>query len=80
MADRVGIACVVSAGRGFGRDRINTGRDCEVRYWTARLGCSVDELLTAIRIVGNSIARVRAYVIGHRHTFTSIHMRNAPES
>ena len=80
MANGVSIACVVSAGRVPGRDRIDTGRDCEVRYWTARLGCSVDELLTAIRIVGNSIVRVRAYVAGHRHDFTSTHMRNALES
>ena len=53
---------VVSAGRVPGRDRINTARELEVRYWTARLGCSAEELRAAIRVVGNSIARVRAYV------------------
>jgi Protein of unknown function (DUF3606) len=81
MANGVSIGCVVSAGRVPGRDRINTGRDHEVRYWTARLGCTVEELNTAIRVVGNSIARVREYVAGHRHRrLPSICVRNALES
>jgi hypothetical protein len=56
----------VSAGRVPGRDRINTGHDVEVRYWTARLGCTAEELRAAVRVVGNSIARVRAYVARRR--------------
>jgi hypothetical protein len=81
MANGVSISRVVSAGRVPGRDRINTGRDHEVRYWTARLGCTAEELNTAIRVVGNSIARVREYVAGHRHRrLPSICMRNALES
>ena len=75
------IGRVVSAGRVPGRDRINTGRDYEVRYWTARLGCTAEELNRAIRVVGNSIVRVREYVAGHRHRrLTSICMRDALES
>jgi hypothetical protein len=82
MANGASIGPVVSAGRVPGRDRINTGRDYEVRYWTARLGCTAQELTTAIRVVGNSIARVREYVAGHRHRRlpSSIHMQGALES
>jgi len=81
MTNGVSIARVLSAGRVPGRDRINTGRDCEVRYWTARLGCTAEELNTAIRVVGNSIARVREYVAGHRRRrLPSICMHDALES
>jgi uncharacterized protein DUF3606 len=66
MASGVAADRVVSAGRVPGRDRINTGREFEVRYWTARLGCTAEELRAAIRVVGNSIARVRAYVASRR--------------
>ena len=44
MANGVNIDRVVSAGRVPGPDRINTARDFEVRYWTARIGCTTDEL------------------------------------
>jgi len=81
MANGVSIGRVVSAGRVPGRDRINTGRDYEVRYWTARLGCTADELNTAIRVVGNSIARVREYVAARRHRrLPPICIRDALES
>jgi len=80
MANGVSIGRVVSAGHVPGRDRINTGRDYEIRYWTARLGCTAEELRMAIRIVGNSIARVREYVAGHRHGSLSLRMRDALES
>ena len=81
MANGVSIGRIVSAGRVPGRNRINTGRDYEVRYWTARLGCTVEELSTAIRVVGNSIASVREYLAGHRNgRRPSIHMRDALES
>ena len=81
MANGVNISSLVSAGRVPGRNRINTGRDHEVRYWTARLGCSAEELTTAIRVVGNSIACVREYLSGRRHCRQpSIHMQNALES
>jgi len=81
MANGMSMGRVVSAGHVPGRDRINTGRDYEIRYWTARLGCTPDELSTAIRVVGNSIARVREYVAGHRrHGSPSFRMRDALES
>jgi len=72
---------IVSAGRVPGRNRINTGRDHEIRYWTARLGCSAEELTTAIRVVGNSIASVREY-LSCRSTRRqlSLHLQNALES
>lgn len=81
MANGVSIDHVVSAGRVPGRNRINTGRDHEVRYWTARLGCSTEELTTAIRVVGNSIASVRDYLSCRRlRRQSSIHMENALKS
>ena len=81
MANGVNIDRVVSAGRVPGPDRINTGRDFEVRYWTARLGCTPDELRAAIRVVGNSIARVRVYVSGGRaQRLPSLRFRGALES
>jgi hypothetical protein len=81
MANGVSIGRVVSAGRVPGRNRINTGRDYEVRYWTARLGCSAEELTTAIRVVGNSIASVREYLSCRRdRRQPSIHMQNALET
>ena len=66
MTNGVSADRVVSAGRVPGRDRINTGRESEIRYWTARLGCTAEELRAAIRVVGNSIVTVRAYVAGRR--------------
>jgi len=81
MANGVSIDRVVSAGRVPGPDRINTARDFEMRYWTARLGCTADELRAAIRVVGNSIARVRAYVSCHRSQRPcSPHFRGVLES
>jgi hypothetical protein len=81
MANGVSIGSIVSAGRVPGRNRINTGRDYEVRYWTAILGCTTEELSTAIRVVGNSIASVREYLAGDRDRRPPfIHLRNALES
>jgi hypothetical protein len=72
---------VVSAGHVPGRNRINTGRDYEIRYWTARLGCTAEELGRAIRVVGNSIARVRDYLADHRDgRLASIGMDDALKS
>ena len=72
---------VVSAGRVRGPHRVNAGREFEVRYWSARLGCTADELRGAIRVVGNStIARVRAYVADRHGAQTSLRLRGAFES
>jgi hypothetical protein len=80
MPSGVSIGRIVSAGRVPGRNRINTGRDHEVRYWTARLGCTAEELTTAIRVVGNSSGSVREYLAGHcNRRSPSIHMRDALE-
>jgi len=81
MANGISIHRVVSAGRVPGPDRINTGRDFEVRYWTARLGCTPDELRAAVRVVGNSIARVRLYGMRRRSTrLPSVRFSSALES
>ena len=81
MTNGVSADRVVSAGRVPGRDRINTGREFEVRYWTARLGCTAEELCAAILVVGNSIARVRAYVASRRRSRTApIRLREVLES
>lgn len=42
------------------RDLINTNEDHEVRYWTTQMGVTKDELLAAIKRVGNSATKVRA--------------------
>jgi len=81
MANGISIDRVVSAGRVPGPDRINTGRDFEVRYWTARLGCTPDELRAAVRVVGNSIARVRHYLTrGRSARLGSTRLSSALES
>jgi len=81
MPNGVSTGSNVSAGRVPGRNRINTGRNYEVRYWTARLGCTAEELTMAVRVVGNSIASVSEYVAGHRNSQRPfIHMRGALES
>ena len=36
------------------RSRINLSQDYEVRYWTEKFGCTVDELRVAVGRVGNS--------------------------
>ena len=52
-----------------GRDRneIALGEDYEVRYWTTELGISREELEQAVRAVGHSAEKVRAYVRDHGH-------------
>lgn len=62
----INVYRALGAGRALTREEIDTGRDHEVRYWSARLGCSADELKSAIRVVGRSVARVRAYVARQR--------------
>ncbi len=62
----INVYRALGAGRALTREEIDTARDHEVRYWSARLGCSTGELRSAIRVVGRSIARVRAYVARQR--------------
>lgn len=40
------------------RSRISTSEDYEVRYWSKKFGVSPDELLAAVKKVGNSAAAV----------------------
>ena len=47
------------------RSRININKKREVRYWTGALGCSNDELATAVARVGNSSDAVRREVYRH---------------
>ena len=44
------------------RANINTHEDYEVQYWTKALGVSKDELLAAVKAVGNSAEKVRAHL------------------
>ena len=45
--------------------RININKKREVRYWTGALGCTNDELATAVARVGSSTDAVRREVFRH---------------
>jgi hypothetical protein len=47
-------------------DLISLKKDYEVRYWTQALGISKAELMEAVKTVGHSARRVRAYLTSHR--------------
>jgi hypothetical protein len=42
--------------------RVSLADEAAIRYWTARLGVSRDELEEAVETVGDSIAAVAAYL------------------
>lgn len=42
--------------------RINTREQAEVNYWTRQLGVSREELLSAVRAVGDSEDKVRQHL------------------
>jgi hypothetical protein len=42
--------------------RINTREENEINYWTRQLGVTRDELLSAVRAVGDSEDQVRQYL------------------
>jgi hypothetical protein len=42
--------------------RINTREQAEVNYWTRQLGVTRDELLSAVRAVGDSEDKVRQHL------------------
>ena len=44
---------------GQDRARINLAEDYEVRYWTAELGVSEDELVRLVHQHGNSAEKIR---------------------
>ena len=41
---------------------INIAENKEISYWTKELGCNADELVEAIKAVGNSAEAVRQYL------------------
>jgi hypothetical protein len=47
-------------------DLISLKEDYEVRYWTQAFGVTKAELIEAVRDVGHSAARVRAYLASHK--------------
>lgn len=44
------------------RSRINMSEDYEVRYWTASLGVSKEQLGAAVAAVGNSADKVKEHL------------------
>jgi hypothetical protein len=46
--------------------RINTREQAEVNYWTRALGVTPEELLSAVRAVGDSEEKVRQHLAGGR--------------
>jgi hypothetical protein len=42
--------------------RISTSEDWEIAYWTKALGCTKQELIAAVKAVGNSAAAVRKHL------------------
>ena len=44
------------------RSRINLEEDYEVRDWTKTLGVTKEELVAAVKAVGNSVEKVREYL------------------
>ncbi|WP_080392996.1 DUF3606 domain-containing protein [Stenotrophomonas beteli] len=44
------------------RDRINVNEDYELRYWTATLGVSAEELRAAVAAVGPTAVAVRKHL------------------
>jgi hypothetical protein len=44
------------------RSLINMSEPYEVEYWTKRLGCTKQRLQQAVNAVGNSAAKVEAWV------------------
>ena len=56
-----------------GRDRISTEEKCELRQWAKGLGISVtkEELVAAVRAVGNSAEKVRQHLKEKNHSTAS---------
>lgn len=51
-------------------ERINTREQYEINYWTRALGVSSEELLSAVKAVGDSEKEVRQY-LGRRQASDS---------
>jgi hypothetical protein len=44
--------------------RISTSEKWEIQYWTKALGCSEEQLIAAVKKVGNSADAVRNFLQG----------------
>jgi hypothetical protein len=42
------------------RSRVNVNQEHELRYWTARFGCTADQLREVVARVGQSVSAVEA--------------------
>ena len=42
--------------------RINMSDDREIRYWTAKFGCTKEQLVSAVGSVGPATTKVAAYL------------------
>lgn len=42
--------------------KISTTEDWEVKYWTKTLGCTKQELIDAVKVVGHSAEKVKEYL------------------
>jgi len=47
-------------------DRVSLKEEYEMRYWTQALGVTKAELIDAVKTVGHSAKRLRAYFASHR--------------
>jgi hypothetical protein len=47
------------------RSIVNTIEEHEIAYWTKRFGCTKAQLLSAVAVVGNGVARVEDYIKKH---------------
>lgn len=48
------------------RKLVSLEEDYEIRDWTSSLNCTEDELREAVKAVGNSAEKVRAYIANSR--------------
>jgi uncharacterized protein with von Willebrand factor type A (vWA) domain len=51
---------------GQDRKRINMAEGYELNYWTRQLGCTEQELISAIGVVGPQVDQVRTYLTDQR--------------
>jgi hypothetical protein len=49
------------------RSRVSLSEDWERRYWTKALGCSDEQLRSAVKAVGNSADAVKAHLSHGKH-------------
>lgn len=47
--------------------RVNVNIDAERAYWCHEFNCAEQELLDAVRAVGELVADVRRYLLDHRY-------------